>query len=130
MSERISLRFEMMDGADAEKAKEDIQAELAAMEGVEQAAAMVRTQRLTGLEVVAAVSAVAVIATSVRKAVQEGRGAVQEGTKLMQDLEAFAAQLRRLILKVGGVKDAVLEVGARKVPLAQVTGEDLREALA
>lgn len=138
----LNLRFEMEKGADAEKAKAEIDAALAKLRGVEESGAFVESPRLTGVEVMMAVSAVAVLAATVRKAlaeshgavkegrglINEARGAVQDARKLVDDLGDLVASLRRLG-GVKGVKEAYLEVGEKKVPLAQVTEADLRDAI-
>jgi hypothetical protein len=110
MSE-INMVFELADQKEANQLAHLLQERIGRMEMVEEVEAVPETAehaRLTGLEIAAAIGVTVLIVRSSRELIEEVR-------KLVKEVKALMAETQ-------GLKNAFVEVGAKRVPI-----DDLRE---
>ena len=82
-------------------------------EMVKEVEAVPETARFTGLEVVGAIGVTVLI--------------VRGSRELIEELRKLIPQLKGLITEIKGLKDVFVEVGDKRVPLAEVQDEALQQ---
>lgn len=107
------LQFELEDQADSHAVAEALQSGLLNIDTVSEAEAEPTETRFGVVETVSLITAGVVL-------LREAKTGVDAVTELLDSIKA-------LIEKVGEVKEAYLEVRGRKVPISEVTAEDIKE---
>ena len=115
MSKPITLYFEVEDEADLETVKARLADGLAQIPNVEESEVQQPEQRITGIEIAAALGAAILIANSAKDAVDA--------------LDKVVTSLTKLIRSIKGLKSAIVETPSGPKKLEEVTGNDLRAAL-
>ena len=112
----LLLHFELAAGQPAATTAQEHEQRLAKLPGVSEAEALPQESRLTGLtglEIVGAISAAVVV--------------IRHGRELVTELNQLLPEIRKLIREVKGLKNAFVEVGSKRVPVAQITAEQIEE---
>ena len=109
----LLLHFELADGTEAAPTAQALEQGLARLPGVSEAEALPDETRLTGLEIVGAISAAVVI--------------LRKGRELVTELNALLPELRKMVKGVKGLKNAFVEVGSKRVPIDQLTAAHLEQ---
>lgn len=112
MPDALMLRFEFEKGTDLGKAENTIREQLGKLDEISRVDTAPEKPRLTGLEVVGAIAVAVQVVRGVRKGVTELR-------KLLQELKALKGEVR-------GLQEVKVEVGPRKVPIDEVSEDDLQ----
>ena len=109
----LLLHFEVTDSKEAPATAQALEKRLGQLPGVSEAEALPEESRLTGLEIVGAISAAVVI--------------VRHGRELVTELNKLLPELKKLVGEVKGLKNAFVEVGPKRVALDQLTAADIEE---
>lgn len=109
----LLLHFELADREEAATVAQALEKRLGQLPGVAEAEALPEESRLTGLEIVGAISAAVVV--------------VRHGRELVTELNKLLPELRKLVGEIKGLKNAFVEVGAKRVPLDQLTQAQVEE---
>lgn len=106
----VTLEFELADNARGEALAEELRVRLAAMENV----AEVETQadRSRGVAETIAIVAAGVVL-------------IDHGTSAVSSLTRFVRALKELMLELGDLKQAYMEIRGRKVNIAELTDEEI-----
>lgn len=109
----IALHFEVEENVDPETITATLNDRLAQVQNVETTKVRPEQSRLGPLEIIA-------ILTLATQLIRAGSSTIEELRKLLDEV-------RKLIVSVKGVRNAFVDVGLRRVPVSQLTEEDLKE---
>jgi hypothetical protein len=109
----LLMHFELADGQEASATAQTLQKKLGELPGVSEAEALPDKTRLTGVEVIAAISAAVVV--------------LHHGRDLVAELNKLLPELKKLVRNMKGLKKAYLEVGTKRVALDEVTPDHVNE---
>jgi hypothetical protein len=109
----LALHFEMTPGTDLPQAAALLQERLASLPSVEEVAAAPERPRMTGLEIVAAITVAVTI--------------VKGATELTEEVRKFIAEVARLMKDLKGLKGVTVEVGPNQVPIGDLTDPQTRQ---
>jgi len=109
----VLFHLELSDEQNVDGKAEAIQQRLSELDSVNDVEAVREEPRLTGLEVVAAIAV----------GIQIAKG----GNELVAQLRKLIPEIRRLIGDIKGVKNIVVEVGGKRVPVGELNDQHLEE---
>ena len=109
----LLMHFELAAGQEASATAQTLQKKLGELPGVSEAEALPDKTRLTGVEVIAAISAAVVV--------------LHHGRDLVAELNKLLPELKKLVRNMKGLKKAYLEVGTKRVALDEVTPDHVNE---
>lgn len=109
----LTLHFDVDGNADAAAVARALQDRLGKLPMVSEAEALPDETRLTGLEIVAAISAAVIV--------------VKKGRELVGELRQLIPEIHKLVQEIKGLKGPSVEIGARRVRLENLTEDDLQE---
>lgn len=111
MSDPIRIYFELDENADPEKVRSSLAEGLRHIEGVEASEVRQPDQRISGLEIAAAIGAAIVVAKGAQEAIEVTAAVIASVTKLVRSIK--------------GLRTAILETPSGPKPLEEVTESDV-----
>jgi hypothetical protein len=107
----LLLHFDVEQGAGLEEAGDAVLLRLSSLQGVKEAETSPEQPRLGGAEIAAGITAAVTIVAGSRQ--------------LVEELRKLIASIKGLVGDVKALKGATVEVGAERIPLAELTDEHL-----
>jgi tetratricopeptide (TPR) repeat protein len=109
----LALHFEFTKNTDIDRATDAVRERLSALQGVEGIDAVREQPRLTGLEIAAAIAVTVQIVRGTRR--------------LLEEIRRLVPEMKSLISEINGLQSITVEVGSKRVAIAEVNEDEMRQ---
>jgi multidrug efflux pump subunit AcrB len=109
----LALHFEFTKNTDIDRATDAVRERLSALQGVEGIDAVREQPRLTGLEIAAAIAVTVQIVRGTRR--------------LLEEIRRLVSEMKSLISEINGLQSITVEVGSKRVAIAEVNEDEMRQ---